>query len=149
MKTPLLAVGLVTGCLATASQAEVQDILTLSARGMLSADFATLDVSSDGLLNMDDIAAMAEAKVAALDADNDAALSLEELKRGSNAERLARIERMFPEIDLDDNGFITASELLEYRPSAEGVLARLDTDGDGGVNPVEFDAAKSARSSSN
>lgn len=149
MKTALMIAGLAASCVATATRAEVQDILVLSARGMLSADFATLDVTADGLLTMDDIAAMAEDKVALLDTDNDAALSLEELKRGSNEARLARIERLFPDIDLDDNGFVTASELLEYRPSTAGILARLDSDGDGGVNATEFEAAQVARSSSN
>ncbi len=149
MKTTLMIAGLLTGMIATGAQAQVENALSLSARGILSADFATLDTDRNGLIKMDDMEVMTAERVGLLDMDDDGALSLEEMQRSANADRNGRIEKTFPEIDANGDGLLTVAEIVDYRPIGERLLSRLDTDGDGGVNVTEFEAGQAAQGASN
>jgi hypothetical protein len=108
----------------------------------LERGLRALDANGDGKLTSDEVpAALWEHLIEAnADADDDGALTLAELKAYREAKRLAAIEAIFEQLDRDDSGAITSSDLprLAWR-----LVSRADANDNGEVSLEEFiNAAK-------
>jgi len=62
-------------------------------------------------------------------------------RAGAAPERIARVDAMFRLLDTDRDGRITADEIAAQRATR---MAAADADGDGRLNPAEFEAMRRA-----
>ncbi|MCC6509927.1 MAG: hypothetical protein IT423_12540 [Pirellulaceae bacterium] len=106
----------------------------------LERGLRALDANGDGKLTSDEVPeALWEHLIEAnADADEDGALTLAELKAYREAKRLAAIEAIFEQLDRDDSGMLTSSDLprLVWR-----LVSRADANDNGEVSLEEFISA--------
>lgn len=105
--------------------------------------FTEMDINSDGLLTLEDLTAMRDARFAELDANGDGAVSRDEFAAHAINEAQARGLRRFDQLDVDGDGMLSP-DAFEARQRSPGprLIERFDANGDGGLSEDEFDAAR-------
>ena len=104
-------------------------------------DFATLDADGDGQITQAELAAQAEARFATIDTGSDGAVSAAELTAHMQAEAETRAAQMLARVDANGDGLIQPDEM---QPRGGDMAARLfdraDTDSNGTISEAEFTA---------
>lgn len=101
-------------------------------RGM--ALMEQFDRSGDGQISQDDIVASRGERFGAFDSDGDGVLALEEYEQLWLDTMRPRMVRSFQRLDVDGDATVTAEE---FQAPFDGMVARLDRDGDGLITDVE------------
>ena len=142
MKTKVLMAAVIAGLLVTAGAVSAQG----RPGGGERPDFATLDANGDGMITVEELAAVHANRFANMDADGDGAVSLEELIAAANARASAQASQMLERMDENGDGLLQADEMQPPRgPSADRMLSHMDEDGDGMISEEEFDAKAQER----
>ncbi len=109
-------------------------------RGM--ALLEQFDRSGDGQISQEDVVAVRGERFAAFDTDGDGVLALEEYERLWLDTMRPRMVRSFQRLDLDGDATVTTEE---FQAPFDGMVARLDRDGDGLITEVEVRDTMRAR----
>ncbi|MCP5036337.1 MAG: hypothetical protein GY945_01920 [Rhodobacteraceae bacterium] len=139
-------------------------------------EFVEIDSDGNGVVTLEELQALGDARFAAADSDGSGALDKSEViqmmtegmeKRAAAAEakgqdgqnrqgrgqqgapdeaRLAWMaDGMILRLDTDGDGLVTAAEMQIPTEKLERMIDRFDTDDDNAVSEAEFDAAKGGR----
>lgn len=92
------------------------------------------DRSGDGQISQEDIIAVRGERFGAFDTDGDGVLALEEYEQLWLDTMRPRMVRSFQRLDVDGDATVTTAE---FQAPFDGMVARLDRDGDGLINGNE------------
>ncbi|WP_271079282.1 EF-hand domain-containing protein [Aurantiacibacter sp. MUD61] len=150
MKKPLILAaalaGLTTTGMAAAQDMPRGDMTRADVAERAAAAFDRMDVTGDGVINVQDREARARERFAQADANGDGALTFEEMQAAREERREAREERRGQRAERggrDQRG--ERAGRRGGRGMAMRMLRNADTDGDNAVSQAEFTAAALAR----
>lgn len=108
-------------------------------------DFAAMDADKDGKVTQAEIDAFRAGQAAAIDTDGDGLLSVEEIAamhiRAATTRANDHATRMIERQDSDGDGKLSVAE-MSVRPMPARMFEMLDADGDGAITEAEVDAAQ-------
>ena len=134
--------------------------------------FSSIDTNGDGSISSDELTAFLatdsddstsiDQLLAALDTDGNGSVSESEFEAGATGSSggVGAVagggggdgDRIYDSMDLNHDGTVTADELAQFvargpedGPTADELLAKFDTDGDGSITKTEFETAWNAQ----
>ena len=108
--------------------------------------FQELNANNDGVLTLEDFAAMKAARFAEADTNNDGSLSVDELTAQAEARAAKHAEeratKMMERHDANNDGLLSAAELEDGGKKGdrgERMFERMDANADGQISEEEFE----------
>lgn len=148
MKLHVLSAAVLGICLCVPAIADSSVEIPLDEQSKLTQELLKYDTNKDGIITLEEKAAVKAAEFDAADIDKDGFLTWDEFKTMMDAKRTARLTAMFKVADKDGSGVVSADEFLnifavgQNAAQAATVFAIMDTTtADGGLTPTELNAA--------
>lgn len=148
MKLPVLSVAILGLALSVPVFADSSVDIPLDDQSKLTQDLLQYDTNKDGVISLDEMAAVKAAEFAKADTDGDGYLTWAEFKAMVDAKRDSRLATLFKVADKDGSGAVSADEFLAVFAAGQNatqvatVFAIMDAaNSDGSLSPAELSVA--------